>query len=156
MYNCFVSPISYALSITESFYLYFHSFIFICFFIFHWDINPISFWMVNVMVKSPYDNQRALPFLISIVYFSLHVLLPVTIVFDSSFCTRWSQDNLFVLLRRRPTSLPPIASASCNFLSSSFSVLPTQVFIGGYEPEWPLFSRAPPSRFTSTTFHGVS
>lgn len=52
-----------------------------------------------------------------------------TVTLDSSFCTRWSQGSLFVLLRCRPTSLPPIASASRNFLSSSFSVLPTLKFL---------------------------
>lgn len=30
-------------------------------FIFHRSINPISFWMVSVAVRSPYGNQRALP-----------------------------------------------------------------------------------------------
>lgn len=74
--------------------------------------------MVNVAVRSLYGNQRALPliFPVSIVYFSLHVLLPATVAFDSSFARvdlkaafSFSYTAAPLLYRSSPviSSLPP-------------------------------------------------
>jgi len=61
----------------------------------------------------------------------------------------------FVLLHRRLPPLPSSPIASVRVISSlppfPFFLRLSRVFIGGYNPEWVLHSRAPPLRFNPTT-----